>query len=296
MIYIKFISLLVECNDKGLQNILGIVKNVLNFIQLMGPILCIVSLIIIFTKLVTNPDEKKHHKSLVISSIALIVLFFIPIIVDATMGLLDDSFKVSACWKDAKITSLDDVEYIESEEDKDKKNPLLDADDYQSGDNKDKVNAKVNDLLKAAKKITDYVRDNGFSYGDAPINPAINHDAKLVSCDRCVAWFLYDIGYRDQPESHGLVVWDASGERDLSTYLKNKGFKKITDVNDLQAGDIMFVTPTNGRPGHTYLLGNEIGNGIWERYDCGSNARVHSTQPFKEGIGSFMYAYRLPNA
>lgn len=153
----------------------------------------------------------------------------------------------------------------------------------------------VSKLLSSAKEVTDYVKNNGFSYGDAPINPAMNHDAKLISCDRCVGWFLYKIGYTDQLKSHGLVVYDSSGERDLSTYLKNHDFTKITNYSDIKAGDIMFVNPSSsGHPGHTFLLGNKVGNGIWERYDCGSNARVHSSQPFKESVNNFMYAYRMP--
>ena len=39
------------CTDKGLQNILSIVKRVLNLIGMFGPILCIISLVIIFTKI-----------------------------------------------------------------------------------------------------------------------------------------------------------------------------------------------------------------------------------------------------
>lgn len=161
------------------------------------------------------------------------------------------------------------------------------------------VNAKgnVEQLLIEAKKITDYVRENGFNYGDAPLNPAINHDAKLVSCDRCVGWFLYNIGYTDQPEQSGLALGA------LQSYLDSHGFTKITNENDIQAGDIMFINPSDdGTPSHTYLLGNPIGNGIWERYDCGSVYRIrlteqysgYSSQPFQESIGTFMYAYRMP--
>lgn len=68
-----------------------------------------------------------------------------------------------------------------------------------------KAKGTVKQLLKAAKEVTTYVRKNNFNYGDAPINPAINHDAKLTSCDRCVGCFLYKIGYTDQPRTQGLV-------------------------------------------------------------------------------------------
>ena len=157
----------------------------------------------------------------------------------------------------------------------------------------------VQALLQAAREVTDYVRENHFSYGDAPLNPAINHDAKLVSCDRCVGWFIYKIGYTDQPERSGL------GLGALQNYPANHGFKKITSASEVQPGDIMFVNPmSNGNPGHTYLLGNSLGNGSWERYDCGNVNMIrltnqysgYSHQPLHEQLGRFIYAYRLPGA
>jgi len=160
-------------------------------------------------------------------------------------------------------------------------------------------NEWTNQLLIEAKKVTDYARENNFSYGDAPINPAINHDAKLVSCDRCVGWFLYNMGYTNQPESHGLGVGA------FPSWCEQNGFQKITNVNDLQAGDVVFVNPnSSGSPGHVFLLGNKLENGLWERYDCGSVDRIrltgnysrYSSQPFHEGIGNFMYAYRAKEA
>ncbi len=160
-------------------------------------------------------------------------------------------------------------------------------------------NAWTNKLLSEAKSVTDYARNNNFAYGDAPINPAMDHSAKLVSCDRCVAWFLYNMGYTNQPQSHGVVV------SQFPAWCEQNGFRKITNINELKAGDVVFVNPdANGSPKHVFLLGNPVGNGIWERYDCGSVERIRLTgqysgyqsQPFKEGIGGFMYAYRAKEA
>ena len=160
-------------------------------------------------------------------------------------------------------------------------------------------NAWVDKLLSEAKSVTDYARNNNFSYGDAPLNPAINHDAKLVSCDRCVGWFLYNAGYTDQPERSGLVVSTFPG------WFNSHGFTRINNYNELKAGDVVFVNPDgNGNPQHVFLLGNPVGNGIWERYDCGSVERIrltgqysqYSSQPFKEPVSNFLFAYRAPEA
>lgn len=68
------------------------------------------------------------------------------------------------------------------------------------------------EILREAKTITDYVREEGFTYGDAPINPAIDCSAKKVSCDRLVCWVMYNVGFTDQPEQSGLFVYAAGGD------------------------------------------------------------------------------------
>lgn len=285
------------CNSKGLGNILSIIRDALDIIQIIGPILAIVGISICLFKMMTNPDEKKYAKSLKNSIISLLLLFLVPMIVNATMNLLSDDLEIVACWNSAVRTGTSST-YIPTTSKK-PTNILPTTDDYELGDKTetpDTNTANVENLLKAAKKVTEYIRMNKFTYGDAPINPAIDDSAKITSCDRCVAWFLYKIGYTDQPSFHGLVLYDPEGKRTLSTYLVNKGFQKISDRNQLQAGDIIFVNPdSRGIPLHTYLLGNKISDGIWERYDCGSNSRLASVQPTHEAIGNFMYAYRMPS-
>lgn len=147
----------------------------------------------------------------------------------------------------------------------------------------------VQEFLDEAQKVADYVRENEFNYGDAPINPAINNDAKLVSCDRFVGWVLYNIGFTDQPETQGLTV------HVLRDYCQDKGWEEITDVNQLQAGDIVF-TNNNGDPyGHTFICASErSADGTYTRYDCGSQTRIRSQQPFYEPINGFTTAFR-PN-
>lgn len=156
----------------------------------------------------------------------------------------------------------------------------------------------VADILSAGKKITDYVREEGFKYGHAPLNPAINHDAKIVSCDRFVNWALYDAGYTDQPEDNGIYVYDRrKDDHDFETWFKKHDFIKITDVEDLQAGDLVFVFPKMSGVGdmygaHTFLYaGHDSGDNHF-RYDCGSDRRIQSEQPFSEPIVDFFFAYR----
>lgn len=93
------------CSDAGLASILAIIKRVMGLIQIIGPILAIVSLIIHITMLVKDPDDKKRVKKIHNSVIALFVLFMVPVIVNATMSLLDDSTAFSNCWNSISTSS-----------------------------------------------------------------------------------------------------------------------------------------------------------------------------------------------
>lgn len=132
------------------------------------------------------------------------------------------------------------------------------------------------DILREAKYVTTCTRTNGFKYGDAPINPAIDHEAKKVSCDRLVCWVLYRVGFIDQPVSHGVVV------SSMHTWSEANGFIEITDKDALEPGDIILVRPNaSGTYAlHTFLYAGEAkGKGMFYRYDHGSDERINSEQP-----------------
>ncbi len=146
------------------------------------------------------------------------------------------------------------------------------------------------DLLRECKWVTDYVRENKFIYGDAPINPAMNHVAKKVSCDRFVCWALYRIGYTNQPSTQGVVV------SRMAQWCEENGFQRIDNQEDLQPGDVVLAQWNGSHPAHTFIYAGKKARteGQFYRYDCGSNARIQSIQPSCEGITDFWRAYRAP--
>lgn len=156
----------------------------------------------------------------------------------------------------------------------------------------------VANILSCGKKITDFVRESGFKYGHAPMNPAMNCEAKIVSCDRFVCWALYDAGYTDQPEENGIYVFDARrNDHDFETWSEKQNFIRIDNIEDLQAGDYVFVNPARSSggviyPAHTFLYAGHDSGANHFRYDCGSDARIQSVQPSSEPINNFMFAYR----
>ena len=147
-------------------------------------------------------------------------------------------------------------------------------------------------LLREGHYITEYARKTGFKYGDSCTNPGINHRPLRTSCDRLVDWILYRAGYTDQPLIQGCVV------SNLITWCEKHGFKRITKINELQTGDIIFVRPDkNGSPQHVFMLASDVDkNGSALRYDHGSDTRINSKQPTREPVSyaeaPFICAYR----
>lgn len=137
MVYL--VDIVNMCKDPGLAGILLIMKRFLSLIQIIGPIIAIISLVSISVKSVANPENKKLKGAIKNWVIALVMLFFIPVLVNATMNLLGENFTVSSCWKNAeKIVQTGESEYKDPDDsgddegaEKDKEHFIVDPDDYK---------------------------------------------------------------------------------------------------------------------------------------------------------------------
>ena len=121
------------CSSQALASILNILKNILTLIHIIGPILLIISLIITITKLVNNPDEKKYKKNIKNELIAIILLFFVPIIINVTMLMLDDSFNIATCWNSVGSYS-NNSSYKNTNTDNKKESIYENKDSYEKGE------------------------------------------------------------------------------------------------------------------------------------------------------------------
>ena len=123
------------CSDPGLIPILSIVKKLLSLLQIIGPILAIISLSINITMLIKNPDDKKALPKVRNSAIALVVLFMVPVIVNAFFAILDDSTTLSSCWNNVEDYQPGGAVYVTPyETDSNRSSIYTDPDDYESGD------------------------------------------------------------------------------------------------------------------------------------------------------------------
>ena len=101
-----------SCSDYALLGTLTIAKKLISVIQIIGPILCIVSMTYTLIKMIQNPDEKKTSKKLFNSVLALALIFFVPLIVNAFINVLGDSSEFKNCWESAN-QSYNNVKYYE---------------------------------------------------------------------------------------------------------------------------------------------------------------------------------------
>ena len=90
------------CGNPALANLFNIAQTIITINQILAPILAIIALGINLTKSVLNPDDKKNFSMYKNWIIALVMVFAIPILVNATMGILGEDYDISACWNNAK--------------------------------------------------------------------------------------------------------------------------------------------------------------------------------------------------
>lgn len=131
------------CNDASLAAILAIVKRILLLIEIIVPILLIIFTALQFYKLVTNPEEKNGIKKITNKFIATIVVFMIPVLINAIMNMLGEKTSFSSCWINAKEISLTGTEYVSPQENN-KKKIINSSDEYQPGE---KDNSNTNESL-----------------------------------------------------------------------------------------------------------------------------------------------------
>ena len=125
-------EILSACNDPAMIAILAIVKRILSLIQIIGPILATIMLAVNFIRLMKDPDDKKGLPRVKNTLLALALLFFVPVFVNAAFGLLGESTTFSSCWNQTYSFSKSS-RYISVDEEK-KSQIIVNPSDYQSGE------------------------------------------------------------------------------------------------------------------------------------------------------------------
>ena len=116
-----------------LNNLLFVLKNISNLIFIIAPILAIICVSILFIHMVKNPDDKKGLPKIKNSLLALVIIFFIPMIVTTLFYIIGNDNEVVACYfNSSSIVKSGDAQYIEMDE-KDKTMMIEDSNNYEKG-------------------------------------------------------------------------------------------------------------------------------------------------------------------
>ena len=272
--------ILMECNDLVLGSVLSILRNVLNIIWIIGPILAIISLTFNIINLMKDPDDKKLPKKIKNSILALMVLFFVPTIVNAAMSILDDNTEISACWAGdiGKIQS--DPIYVDPYGRK-KGRLYIEREEYEKGEKRtttgydgdisqtncgslEYCNKYLTSMYNNSKRLNDAILKNNASVvysnsGDPQswseaIKVAESGRTVKISCNRPSHWGMRDITgeYRD------FFSVGAGGFKNyggpMTNYTKQIKFDGSMSVKTaiqkgmVQPGDILGVS------GHTFSI------------------------------------------
>lgn len=135
------------------------------------------------------------------------------------------------------------------------------------------------------RSIAKFAKSNGYEFGDSdtiPLDKNVVWDKKINNT-HLIKWALYSCGYD-------------VGDESVEDYCKSQGFTEITNIDALQAGDIVFLNRSGEEGIVIFAADNKI-------YDLSSNDKIqlknayseYNSQPIKADIGSlgFRVAYRL---
>ena len=122
----------IRCDDASLAGILSIVKNIMLLIQLVVPLILIISGIISFTQLMMNPDEKNGLKKLMNKFLAAAIVFIIPMVINVVMGICGENYNFSSCWVNASDYGFNNSEYNSSNDDTKKDKTKINGSDYKN--------------------------------------------------------------------------------------------------------------------------------------------------------------------
>lgn len=125
----------IQCSAE-LNGLLYSVKNILNIIMIIAPILAIISFTVLLVKLSMNPEEKKLIKNLTNATKALVIIFFIPMLVNIAMSLAGNNTNISSCYLNATSPNTNTTYMGESEKEKEKESVLTDKKDYEGAEKK----------------------------------------------------------------------------------------------------------------------------------------------------------------
>ncbi len=269
--------ILTVCTDPGIIQFVKIFKIIFQMIQILGPILAMLSLAILFFKMIAHSNEKEYllyKKQIKNCIIALVITFFLPVFVNLVMSatFMTDTFEVSACWKDVEKESYSGVgTYLESPNTRGSSGSYIINPDEYTGEGTDgnpngdggSISANSNDLFSACEEQAEWMKNYKYEYER---NPTVEKSKKKGTCVTYVACVLQRIGalksgkmiwHNGSGYGTGKVFGTTSSMKVI--YMNNKSLGSLK--SELQAGDIIMVDDNKsgkkGNGGHIFIFAGD---------------------------------------
>lgn len=315
------------CNDYGIAIFLNIIKNAIEVIQIIVPVILIGASMIELFKMVTspNPEDKTGVKSITNKFVAAAIVFFLPIIVNLTISIVGEgantgNLDVIKCYKEStstvEVMNRTRTRYIKrSSTNKEPVKVVFDGSDVGDGSDgvnpndretkyKDRANSSGGNLapgdaqgiLDGAEKVHTIYEQNGwYYYSDLnqlrwnDIEYSTNNPSKATCCATFVGSAFYVGGVFTEAE---LNQYNYNSQYGISEICEAHGWTKITSYSALQAGDIVIMSGPEGgsAPGHVQIY---AGNGTW--YNAGSTSAIQRDNPYSSDASArFLWAWRKP--
>ena len=305
------------CNDYSIAIFIAIIKNAIEVIQIIVPLLLITMSMVQLFKMLTssNPEDKKGIKSLTNKFVAAAIVFFLPIFANIVISLVGEGVNtggldVVKCYKDSSSTvevmNRTRTRYIKKET-KNKEPVKVTFDGKDVADGSDGVNpndreatyknrvssagglasGSAQGIIDGAEKVHTMYEQQGWTYsvgGDLfwnDIERSTNNPNRVSCCATLIGSALYVGGVLSEQE---LNSFNYNYVPSFDSYLESHNWIRINNYSDLQAGDIVIM------PGHVQLY---AGNGTW--YNAGSTSAIQRDSPYSDDCsGRFLHAWRIP--
>lgn len=279
------------CSDIGVASIVNFFRNAIELLQIIVPIILLLSASVELVKLVKDPEKKNGHKGIYNKFLAAAIVFFIPVMADALFSILPANFTFSACWEQARKSNevlSQSNKYISPYPEENRKTIYSNPDDYEHG--KEKVDTTNNTSNTTSPS------------GTEPSTSTTASHTGTVSGAEVVAYAKQFVG---KPYEHGgswngelpYTPTDCVGfvkgvykhfgikiPSNVSDIIKNKEkFTIVTDGN-VKAGDIVIYE------GHRALItgnGNQIVHAMGEAYG------IRTSKNYKKSAKNLRYVIRV---
>lgn len=294
-----------DCSTIYSSELQDAINKVFLLFYIAGPILLILFGSLDLTRAIVAGDEKKRkalYTKFIRRSIALVLLFVSPVIVN----LLVNTFGADKYAKQTYSCNYTEKKAVI------KYTPVVKT---SSGRNRNTTGnaALASKIIEQASAINQVSSQKKWTYKCVGIDTILsNYENKRYGTECCadyVSTVLYLAGAFSKEEIKGMNnVTGQCGEWRGHTYatgvqafLKASGWIQISDIDDLQAGDIVFTKPQSDdisacinstvRAGHV-----EIYAGDGKKFNAGNDGHIQSSVPVNVSYSKpyFIEAYRAP--